>query len=237
MAIVVRGATCSLGEAVVDKLLMMDVDVIASEESHRLRNRSLLDCSTVNLQSSGEGYSISFDGSSADLEIGNHIIIHDLIPGGAHTYSKGDDQFPINSPAAITHGKGPYVWDLDGNQYIDMSIGGIGATVLGYRDPDVDAAVCAVVAELGGEHAAVVPVALLRAVPVLDRPLVHGQVLLLLLRPIKLVPLGQSFGDLGVLAPVRHRVEVHDALPRDVHHRARPVARPVDRENDPVAAV
>ena len=80
MAIVVRGATCSLGEAVVDKLLMMDVDVIASEESHRLRNRSLLDCSTVNLQSSGEGYSISFDGSSADLEIGNHIIIHDLIP-------------------------------------------------------------------------------------------------------------------------------------------------------------
>ena len=50
-------------------------------------------------------------------------IIHDLIPGGAHTYSKGDDQFPINSPAAITHGKGPYVWDLDGNKYFDALMG------------------------------------------------------------------------------------------------------------------
>ena len=32
--------------------------------------------------------------------------IHKLIPGGAHTYSKGDDQFPLFSPAAISHGKG-----------------------------------------------------------------------------------------------------------------------------------
>ena len=49
--------------------------------------------------------------------------IHDLIPGGAHTYSKGDDQFPIDAPAAITHGKGAHVWDLDGNEYIDCSMG------------------------------------------------------------------------------------------------------------------
>ena len=49
--------------------------------------------------------------------------IHDLIPGGAHTYSKGDDQFPERSPAAITHGKGAYVWDLDGNRYLDCSMG------------------------------------------------------------------------------------------------------------------
>ena len=33
------------------------------------------------------------------------------------------------------------VWDLDGNKYIDMSISGIGANVLGYCDPDVDDAV------------------------------------------------------------------------------------------------
>ena len=50
-------------------------------------------------------------------------VIHNLIPGGAHTYSKGDDQFPINSPAAITHGKGAYVWDLDGNKYLDTLMG------------------------------------------------------------------------------------------------------------------
>ena len=49
--------------------------------------------------------------------------IHDLIPGGSHTYSKGDDQFPQRSPAAITHGKGAYVWDIDNNKYLDCSMG------------------------------------------------------------------------------------------------------------------
>ncbi len=49
--------------------------------------------------------------------------IHDLIPGGAHTYSKGDDQFPENVPAAISHGKGAYVWDIDKNKYLDCSMG------------------------------------------------------------------------------------------------------------------
>lgn len=49
--------------------------------------------------------------------------IHDLIPGGAHTYSKGDDQFPFNAPAAITYGKGAHVWDVDGNEFIDCSMG------------------------------------------------------------------------------------------------------------------
>ena len=49
--------------------------------------------------------------------------IHDLIPGGAHTYSKGDDQFPILSPAAIVKGKGAHVWDVDGNKYLDCSMG------------------------------------------------------------------------------------------------------------------
>jgi glutamate-1-semialdehyde 2,1-aminomutase len=49
--------------------------------------------------------------------------IHDLIPGGAHTYSKGDDQFPGNAPAAISHGKGAWVWDLEGNRYLDCSMG------------------------------------------------------------------------------------------------------------------
>lgn len=49
--------------------------------------------------------------------------IHKLIPGGAHTYSKGDDQFPENAPAAITHGKGAWVWDVDGNKFLDCSMG------------------------------------------------------------------------------------------------------------------
>lgn len=49
--------------------------------------------------------------------------IHDLIPGGAHTYSKGDDQFPELAPAAIARGKGSKVWDIDGNEYLDCSMG------------------------------------------------------------------------------------------------------------------
>lgn len=49
--------------------------------------------------------------------------IHDLIPGGAHTYSKGDDQFPALAPAAIVRGQGSHVWDLDGNEFLDCSMG------------------------------------------------------------------------------------------------------------------
>lgn len=80
MAIVVKGATCSLGETVVDKLLSMDIDVVATEESHRIRNQTLLEYSQVNLSDTGTGFSISFDGSSADIEIGKDIIVQDLIP-------------------------------------------------------------------------------------------------------------------------------------------------------------
>lgn len=65
--------------------------------------------------------------------------IHDLIPGGAHTYSKGDDQFPERSPAAITHGKGSHVWDVDGNEYLDCSLG-LTSVSLGHAyQPVVDA--------------------------------------------------------------------------------------------------
>jgi glutamate-1-semialdehyde 2,1-aminomutase len=49
--------------------------------------------------------------------------VHQLIPGGAHTYSKGDDQFPQLAPAAISHGKGAWVWDIDGNKFLDCSMG------------------------------------------------------------------------------------------------------------------
>jgi glutamate-1-semialdehyde 2,1-aminomutase len=50
-------------------------------------------------------------------------VVHDLIPGGAHTYSKGDDQFPEIAPAAIERGKGAWVWDIDGNKFLDCSMG------------------------------------------------------------------------------------------------------------------
>lgn len=64
------------------------------------------------------------------------------IPGMTQLLSKRPDMFSEGVwPGYYSKAKGVEVWDLDGNKYIDMSIGGIGANVLGYADPDVDLAV------------------------------------------------------------------------------------------------
>jgi len=65
-----------------------------------------------------------------------------IIPGMTQLLSKRPDMFSLGVwPGYYSKAKGATVWDLDGNEYLDMSIGGIGANVLGYSDPDVDAAV------------------------------------------------------------------------------------------------
>ena len=65
-----------------------------------------------------------------------------LIPGMTQLLSKRPDMFSLGVwPGYFSKAKGVEVWDLDGNRYIDMSIAGIGANVLGYADPDVDTAV------------------------------------------------------------------------------------------------
>jgi glutamate-1-semialdehyde 2,1-aminomutase len=46
-----------------------------------------------------------------------------VIPGGAHTYAKGDDQFPESMPVYIDRGQGSHVWDVDGNEYIEYAMG------------------------------------------------------------------------------------------------------------------
>jgi len=48
---------------------------------------------------------------------------HDIIPGGSHTYAKGDDQFPEQAPAYIVKGQGCHVWDVDGNEFIEYGMG------------------------------------------------------------------------------------------------------------------
>lgn len=66
-----------------------------------------------------------------------------FIPGMSQLLSKRPDMFSLGVwPGYYSKAKGVEIWDLDGNKYIDMSIGGIGANVLGYADDDVDAAVC-----------------------------------------------------------------------------------------------
>lgn len=65
-----------------------------------------------------------------------------LIPGMTQLLSKRPDMFSLGVwPGYFSKAKGVEVWDLDGNKYVDMSISGIGANVLGYADPDVDTAV------------------------------------------------------------------------------------------------
>ncbi len=65
-----------------------------------------------------------------------------FIPGGAQLLSKRPEMFaPDIWPAYYDRAKGCMVWDLDGNEYIDMSIMGVGANILGYADDDVDQAV------------------------------------------------------------------------------------------------
>jgi len=64
------------------------------------------------------------------------------IPGMTQLLSKRPDMFaPGVWPGYYSKAKGVEVWDLDGNRYIDMSIAGIGANILGYADEDVDTAV------------------------------------------------------------------------------------------------
>lgn len=65
---------------------------------------------------------------------------HQLIPGGAHTYAKGDDQYPEQAPHFIARGKGCHVWDLDGNEFIEYGMG-LRAVTLGHAfEPVIQAA-------------------------------------------------------------------------------------------------
>ena len=54
-----------------------------------------------------------------------------LIPGGGHTYAKGDDQYPRESPGVIARGLGCHVWDVDGNEFIEYGMG-LRAVTLGH---------------------------------------------------------------------------------------------------------
>lgn len=63
------------------------------------------------------------------------------IPFGSQTFSKSYVQFPAGvAPLYVTHGDGARVFDVDGNDYVDL-VGALLPVVLGYRDPDVDRAV------------------------------------------------------------------------------------------------
>src|SRR5215510_8986280 len=61
---------------------------------------------------------------------------HAMIPGGCHSYAKGDDQYPVLAPGFIVRGNGCRVWDADGNEYIEYGMGNR-AVGLGHAYPAV----------------------------------------------------------------------------------------------------
>ena len=80
-------------------------------------------------------YARTFGRSQAQLKKAQ-----EFIPLGAQTFSKSHLQFPQPSPLFVTHGDGGLVWDVDGNEYVDL-VSALLPNVLGYRDADVDVAI------------------------------------------------------------------------------------------------
>ncbi|NLS90719.1 MAG: aminotransferase class III-fold pyridoxal phosphate-dependent enzyme [Planctomycetaceae bacterium] len=65
-----------------------------------------------------------------------------IIPGGTQLLSKRPEMFaPDQWPAYYREARGCEIIDIEGRRFIDMSLGGILACILGFSDPDVNAAV------------------------------------------------------------------------------------------------
>jgi glutamate-1-semialdehyde 2,1-aminomutase len=57
--------------------------------------------------------------------------LHELVPGGAHTFAKGSDQYPEGMAPVLARGKGARVWDVDGNEFVEYGMG-MRAVTLGH---------------------------------------------------------------------------------------------------------
>jgi glutamate-1-semialdehyde 2,1-aminomutase len=80
-------------------------------------------------------YERKFERSQAQQERARTVI-----PLGTQTFSKSHLQYPQPSPLFVSHGQGGLCWDIDGNEYVDL-VSALLPNILGYRDPDVDAAI------------------------------------------------------------------------------------------------
>jgi glutamate-1-semialdehyde 2,1-aminomutase len=62
-----------------------------------------------------------------------------VIPGGAHTYSRGFDQFPKNAPQILKRGYGAYVYDDKDNRFLDYGMA-LRAVNIGYANEQINEA-------------------------------------------------------------------------------------------------
>ncbi|WP_407670516.1 glutamate-1-semialdehyde 2,1-aminomutase [Nocardia suismassiliense] len=72
--------------------------------------------------------------------------LHDLVPGGAHTYARGADQYPEAMAPVLLRGSGCRVWDCDGNEYVEYGMG-LRSVTLGHGYRPVLEAVTAAIAD------------------------------------------------------------------------------------------
>jgi glutamate-1-semialdehyde 2,1-aminomutase len=78
--------------------------------------------------------SISFERSTA-----LQARLHEIVPGGAHTFAKGSDQYPEGMAPVLVRGRGARVWDADGNEFVEYGMG-MRAVTLGHcYEPVLDA--------------------------------------------------------------------------------------------------
>ncbi|MCF3940156.1 MULTISPECIES: glutamate-1-semialdehyde 2,1-aminomutase [Gordonia] len=72
--------------------------------------------------------------------------LHEMVPGGAHTYARGPDQYPEDMAPILRRGAGARVWDVDDNEFIEYGIG-LRSVTLGHGHRPVVDAVCAAIAD------------------------------------------------------------------------------------------
>ncbi|WP_433590582.1 glutamate-1-semialdehyde 2,1-aminomutase [Nocardia sp. CA-145437] len=72
--------------------------------------------------------------------------LHDLVPGGAHTYARGADQYPEDMAPILVRGNGARVWDADGNEYVEYGMG-LRSVTLGHGFAPVVEAVARTIAD------------------------------------------------------------------------------------------
>ncbi|WP_433503799.1 glutamate-1-semialdehyde 2,1-aminomutase [Pseudonocardia halophobica] len=72
--------------------------------------------------------------------------LHRVVPGGAHTFAKGPDQYPERMAPVLRRGRGARVWDVDGNEFVEYGMG-MRAVTLGHGYEPVIEAVKAVLAD------------------------------------------------------------------------------------------
>jgi len=63
--------------------------------------------------------------------------LNKVIPGGAHTYSRGDDQYPSNAPSIFKRGKGAYVYTPEEDKFLDYGMA-LRAVSIGYSEDEID---------------------------------------------------------------------------------------------------